>query len=174
MRKLSAIFSNFNMPTKINLMIGFSLIVMLFLAMMSLAQTQNTLMREKSILIKQHVEMVDNIVQQYYAKQQAGTITEAQAEAGAKEAIQKLRYDGNNYFWIMDKNAKIILHPIKPELNNSDGNKIKDPKGKHLFTEMAQVIAKDGSGFIRYEWSKPTADPKKSFAKMAYVQDLKK
>ena len=174
MRKLSAIFSNFNMPTKINLMIGFSLIVMLFLAVMSLAQTQNTLMREKSILIKQHVEMVDNIAGQYYAKQQAGILTEAQAEAGAKEAIQKLRYDGNNYFWIMDKNAKIILHPIKPELNNSDGNKIKDPKGKHLFTEMAQVIAKDGSGFIRYEWSKPTEDPKKSFAKMAYVQDLKK
>jgi methyl-accepting chemotaxis protein len=174
MRKLSAIFSNFNMPTKINLMIAFSIIVMLFLAIISLAQTQNTLMREKGTMIKQNVEMVDNIVGQYYAKQQSGILTEEQAEAGAKEAIQKLRYDGNNYFWIMDAKAKIVLHPLKSELNNTDGNIIKDPKGKYLFTEMAKEVAKNGSGYVKYEWSKPTADPKKTYAKMAYVQDLKK
>jgi methyl-accepting chemotaxis protein len=75
----------------------------------------------------------------------------------AKQQISSLRFgpDSQDYFFIIDANSKMIMHPIKPELNGKDMSDFQDPKGKRLFAEMAKISREKGEGFVEYMWPKP-------------------
>jgi methyl-accepting chemotaxis protein len=88
------------------------------------------------------------------------------ARKSAVTRISKLRYGNGDYFWINDLQPRMIMHPAKPELNGQDLTDYKDPTGKQIFVEFANIVKKDGSGFIEYQWPKPGKDasqPKLSF-----------
>ena len=72
--------------------------------------------------------------------------------------LAALRYGNNDYYWINDMHPKMVMHPIKPEMNGSDLSAYKDPNGKLLFVDFVNVVRKDGSGFVPYEWPKPGFD----------------
>lgn len=75
----------------------------------------------------------------------------------ARRAIGALRYgrDGKDYFWINDETPKMIMHPLKPELNGQDLSGFSDPNGKKLFVEMARVCREQKEGLVEYMWPKP-------------------
>jgi methyl-accepting chemotaxis protein len=88
------------------------------------------------------------------------------ARKAAAARISKLRYGNGDYFWINDFGPRMIMHPAKPELNGQDLTNNKDPNGKKLFVEFVDVVKKQGSGFVDYEWPKPGKDvpqPKLSY-----------
>jgi len=88
------------------------------------------------------------------------------ARKTAAARISKLRYGNGDYFWINDLGPRMIMHPLKPELNGQDLTDNKDPNGKRLFVEFANIVKKQGSGFVDYQWPKPGKDapqPKLSF-----------
>jgi methyl-accepting chemotaxis protein len=88
------------------------------------------------------------------------------ARKTAAARISKLRYGNDDYFWINDFGPRMIMHPAKPELNGQDLSNNKDPSGKRLFVEFVDVVKKQGSGFVDYQWPKPgkdTPQPKLSY-----------
>ena len=40
-----------------------------------------------------------------------------EARQRAAAAIQALRYSGNEYIWINDMHPRMVMHPIRAELN---------------------------------------------------------
>ena len=89
----------------------------------------------------------------------------------AKKAIAQLRYGAKNtdYFWINDMGPKMVMHPIKPQLNGKDLSGSKDPNGKKLFVEMVNVCQDKGEGFVDYMWPMPGHEepvPKLSYVKL--------
>lgn len=89
----------------------------------------------------------------------------------ARKQISSLRFGpaGDDYFFIIDSDANMIMHPIKPEMDGNNYKDYADPKGKKLFSEMAQVGRDKGEGFVDYMWPKPGKEepvPKLSFVKM--------
>jgi len=100
-------------------------------------------------------------------------VAEAQFMDDAKKRISELRYgpEDKDYFWINDMNPKMIMHPIKPDLNGKDLSDFKDPNGKHLFNEFVKVCRERGEGFVDYMWPKPGYD--KPVAKLSYVKLFK-
>jgi methyl-accepting chemotaxis protein len=96
-----------------------------------------------------------------------GETSDEKAQANAAQRIAKLRYAGGEYFWINDLAAKMVMHPIKPEMNGQDVSGTKDPTGKRLFIEFADTVRKSGSGFVGYQWPKPGSD--KPQPKLSYV-----
>jgi methyl-accepting chemotaxis protein len=91
----------------------------------------------------------------------------------AKQQIGSLRFgpDNQDYFFVIDTEAKIVMHPIKPELNGKDMNDFQDPKGKRLFAEMAKVSKDKGEGYVDYMWPKP--GEKDPVRKISYVKLFK-
>lgn len=91
----------------------------------------------------------------------------------AKAEIASLRFgpDGNDYFFIIDTDYRMVMHPIKPSLNNTSMKDFHDPKGKALFREMVETCERDGHGFVNYLWPKPGED--EPVAKLSYVQLFK-
>jgi len=82
----------------------------------------------------------------------------AQARQAAAERIAALRYGSGDYFWINDLEPRMVMHPLRQDLNGQPLGGIKDPTGKHLFVEFAEVVKKSGSGYVDYLWPKPGKD----------------
>jgi len=104
---------------------------------------------------KHVVETATGVIKHFIAESNSGTLTVAAAQDRAKAALNTLRYDIQEYFWINDLGHKMIMHPISPELNGKDMSNEQDPTGKYLFREFVNVASKDGAGFVDYLWPKP-------------------
>lgn len=100
-------------------------------------------------------------------------VAEESLKNQAKKAVGSLRYGHNSedYFWINDMQANMVMHPIKPELNGKDLSGMKDPNGKYLFKEMVAVCEKSGEGYVEYMWPKPGEE--KPVNKISYVKLFK-
>ncbi len=134
------------------------------------------------------VETAFSVVSHFAEQAQKGALTTEEAQGRAKAAVEALRYESKDYFWINDMTPRMIMHPMKPQLNGKDISGVKDPDGKHLFVEMVKVCRKDGAGFVDYLWPKPGVDepqPKISYVKLfpawqwvigsgVYIDDVEK
>jgi len=96
----------------------------------------------------------------------SGALSREQAQAQARAAIKQMRYSGNEYFWLQDTQPRMVMHPIKHELDGKDLSDIKDADGVYLFKEFVRVTQGSGEGFVNYLWPKPGHDapqPKQSY-----------
>nr|NJM00902.1 methyl-accepting chemotaxis protein [Desulfobacula sp.] len=112
-----------------------------------------TLMEEKKQKLKNIVEMGVSQIEGIFASKDTD-------EAGKKAVIFKLvsdtKYDaGTGYLWINDMTPAMVFHPVNQALNGKNLSDYKDPDGKRLFVEMAEVCKKEGEGTVGYKWAKP-------------------
>jgi methyl-accepting chemotaxis protein len=117
---------------------------------------------------RQHVEVAYGMLEWAHAREQAGELNHERAQTLAKESIGRLRYDEKEYFFISDLEPRVVMHPIKPELNGRDASGIKDPNGLPLFQVMADTVRRDGAGFVNYQWPRPGSE--KPVDKLSYVK----
>ncbi|MET0208785.1 MAG: cache domain-containing protein, partial [Burkholderiaceae bacterium] len=125
-----------------------------------------SLLDVKMLTTVEQVKNAEKIAQSWHGRIGAAGLSDADARAGAAAEIGKIRYSGSEYIWINDMTPKMVMHPIKPELNGKDLNQNKDPNGKHLFVEFVTMVKAQGSGFVDYLWPKPGAsqpEPKRSY-----------
>ncbi len=78
-----------------------------------------------------------------------------QLKKEALKAVEDIRFGKTGYFFVLDKNLKMLMHPIKSSLVGKDMKNAKDPSGKYFFREVAQSLKKDDSGMVDYVWDKP-------------------
>ncbi|OGU16116.1 MAG: chemotaxis protein [Geobacteraceae bacterium GWC2_53_11] len=126
------------------------------------------IMNEKQATVSYMVQGAASVLASFQKQVEAGTLTKEEAQKQAAEKIAAMRYDGSNYLWINDLGPKMVMHPIKPELNGKDLSDNKDPNGKALFVEMASICKEKGKGFVEYVWSKPGSS--KPVPKISYVE----
>ncbi|NQY93095.1 MAG: cache domain-containing protein [Campylobacteraceae bacterium] len=96
-------------------------------------------------------------------------LSRAQLRVYIKSLIQETRYGKYGYFWINDLEAKMIMHPIMPNLNGQDLFDWQDKNGKKIFKEFAKIANEDERGFVEYVWPKPgfeTPQPKISYVRI--------
>jgi methyl-accepting chemotaxis protein len=132
---------------------------------------ENSLIVEKQNKTKELTQTAWTAVNAAYQQQKSGALTEKDAQALAMKEVGALRYgdDSSGYFWISDTRAYMVMHPIKPEMNGQDEANYKDPNGKAIFVEMANVVKQKGEGLVNYMWQYGTdakrIEPKTSFVK---------
>jgi methyl-accepting chemotaxis protein len=114
------------------------------------------------------VETAMGVIKWAHALEATGKLDRQSAQQQARAAVSTLRYNGSEYFWINDMHPRVVMHPIKPELDGKDVTDTKDPQGKSLFVAFADMVRKEGKGFVYYLWPKPgQAEP---VPKVSYVQ----
>ncbi len=128
---------------------------------------RNLLLQDRQEKIRSLVEAAYGVVAYYEAEARAGKLPLEAAQTAALATVRMMRYDSNEYFWINDMLPRMLMHPIKPELDGQDISTVKDPNGKSLFNEFVAVVKKDGKGFVDYYWPKPGAQ--EPVAKISYV-----
>ncbi|WP_105401286.1 MULTISPECIES: methyl-accepting chemotaxis protein [unclassified Neorhizobium] len=125
----------------------------------SLFQSYASSERERKAGLAQMNDVALTVLKKYQALETSGAMTREQAQSEAKAVISVMRYgEGSGYFWINDMHPRMIMHPIKAELNGKDLSNDKDPNGKFLFVEFANTVKAQGKGFVDYYWPKPGAE----------------
>jgi methyl-accepting chemotaxis protein len=114
------------------------------------------------------VESAIAVAAQLDAKVAKGALSREEAQIQAKTQISMMRYRGSEYFFITDMAPKMIMHPIRTELDGKDLSGNKDPNGKPLFLEFVRVVQENGSGFVDYLWPRPGSE--NPISKISYVQ----
>jgi methyl-accepting chemotaxis protein len=152
---------------KIYALICLSFIGLLGVAFLGSRELASSLDQQKQIELQHLGELALGIVKEEHAAAQKGGVSDADAQKRAMARIAALRYGNNDYFWINDMHPKMVMHPIKPEMNGNDLSTYKDPNGKLLFVDFVDTVKKSGSGFVPYEWPKPGFD--KPQPKLSYV-----
>ncbi|MDO6705601.1 methyl-accepting chemotaxis protein [Photobacterium sp. 1_MG-2023] len=144
---------NISIKIKLQLLVAIAAGMIVSVCIYNLALQRTAAFQEREGKLRAQVETAQSIIQ-YFAGQ-ASELGQTQAQQMAKKAIEQLRYDSDNYFWITNPRQQVILHPLKPELNGADASSIRDGSGQYHWQEMARIAASDGQGFLDYTWRAP-------------------
>jgi len=104
---------------------------------------------------RQHVEIAHGLIVFAHAQVAGGQLKQEEAQQKVLRELAALRYDGNEYFWVNDMHPRVLMHPIKSELDGKDVGGMKDPNGLALFRAFVAEVQKNGKGFVGYQWPKP-------------------
>ncbi|WP_434617903.1 bacteriohemerythrin [Azospirillum sp. B2RO_4] len=163
-----ALFERISIKGKIALILAAAGLGLVLVAAVSLIGLRAEMMADRQDKTRNVVEVAHSLIAHFEAQERAGTLPRDAAQAQAKIALKALRHDGDEYFFITDLAPRMIMHPIKPELDGTDVSRNADPNGKLLFQEFVRVVKADGAGFVDYLWPKPgSAQP---VAKLSYVK----
>ncbi|MCG3725479.1 cache domain-containing protein [Vibrio cincinnatiensis] len=142
-----------NVRQKILVIEVISLMIIVLISLYGVNQLKGMAYQERQNSIQHQVESVVSLVNHY--AQLSGVMGEEQAKQQAIEAIKALRYDGDNYFWVMMPNAQLVLHPFRPEMTNKDMSQERDGAGRFHWQEMSRTVQRQGSGFVEYTFISP-------------------
>tara|TARA_B110001454_G_scaffold15036_2_gene13456 strand:+ start:6742 stop:8385 length:1644 start_codon:yes stop_codon:yes gene_type:complete len=143
---------------RLSLLIALFIVGLLTITSIILMQYRSSLLEHKAGQTQLLVQTTHSLLSDYYDRFKLGEFSEQEARAAALKAVSKLRYASDNYFWVNDYDAKMVMHPIKPALNGKNLADFADPNGKKIFIEMTKIVASHGQGFVPYQWPKPGAE----------------
>ena len=152
-------------------LIGLIAVALLGLGMLSayfLFSERSLLLQERQTAVRFAVETANEVLVRYEALAKSGQLSEDEAKAQALALLGQMRYDKVEYFWVNDMQPRMVMHPIKPELNGKDLAQNKDAEGKPLFVAFVDVVKAQGAGYVSYLWPKPGSEqpvPKVSYVK---------
>ena len=159
--------SRMTVSRKIYALIGLSFLGLVGIGVLDSRELASSLKQQKQIELQHLADLALGIVKEEHAAAQKGDIAVADAQKRALARIAVLRYGNNDYFWVNDMQPRMVMHPIKPEMNGNDLSTYKDPNGKTLFVDFVNAVKKDGAGFVPYDWPKPGFD--RPQPKLSYV-----
>lgn len=163
------LFNRLRLRTRIQLITGAAMVGLLLVAGLGLKSLATEMRNDRLTNAQHQIDTAWSILARFDAEERAGHLTHEAAQAGALATIKALRYGDGNYFWVNDAAARIVMHPIRSDLDGTDGAKITDPNGVSPFVRAAEAVRGSGAGSFSYLWPKPgrTAPVEKiSYAKL--------
>ena len=158
-----------NIGRRLNLLTLAALCAMTLGLGVALLRLGDVMLHDVATQTRATLETAYGVVEQYQAQEADGRLTREQAQAGALSTLRKMRYNGKEYFWVNDLLPRMIMHPVKPELEGKDLRQTTDPDGRFPFVEFVKAAERNPDGdFVAYRWPKPGSDapqPKISFVK---------
>lgn len=115
------------------------------------------------------VETAFGVIEHFAALESNGKLSRQDAQQSAKDAIRRLRFEDGNYFWINDLEPRMVMHPLRTDLDGKPVGDLKDASGRAYFQTFVETAKRTGQGFVEYEFLKPQTGqvvPKISFVKL--------
>lgn len=159
---------SWSISRKLGVLTASAIMGIFLLTALFLHSERKLILEERQEHVRQTVETAYGFLGHYHDMVTQGMMPEKEAQAMAMAAVKRLRYDGNEYFWINDMEPRMVMHPIKPELDGKSLAEHKDPSGKPLFVEATAIVRAGGAGFLFYSWPKPGTT--KPVPKVSYVK----
>ncbi len=163
--------SNLSISKKLVIFLAVSCVAIFAMLAYTLVIYRATLVSERQHEVVQLVDTAASVFVRYEKMAADGKISTEDARERALAAVEALRYGQDGYFWVQDTDIKMVMHPIKPSLNDKELKDIKDADGLNLFVAMNDVIRENnGAGFVNYMWPMPGQD--EPAPKLSYVKQI--
>lgn len=158
---------NVRIGIRIQLITVAAVVGMIAIMALSLSDASRQMRQDRTTKTQHVLETAFGTIEYFAAEEKAGRLSRDAAQLAAKAAIKSMRYGGTEYFWINDLDARVIMHPIRADLDGTDGARVLTD-GFSPFTAAADIGRKNGSGSFGYLWPKP--GEAKPVEKVSYVK----
>lgn len=149
---------NFTINVRLWAILGLALGAILFLQIQNTVHQHQQLYAAKQESVRYVVDGVYSLIQYYHQREQQG-MPRAEAQERALNAIRAIRYDDDEYFWINNSKADLIMHAANPSLDGRNMRDFQDPNGVYLFRAIVGTAQEHRSGgYVHYQWPKPGFD----------------
>lgn len=138
--------NNIKVSHKLSIIIIASIIGSLCLLFIASKSLKDNLISEREARLS---AVIDSTLSQIRHLEQTLPKTTAQREA--KNLIRALRFDGNNYLFVMNEQRKVLAHPIRPDLEGQQMGNQRNEREQFWF-EMVDTARNGGSGAVTYPW----------------------
>ncbi|WP_423195295.1 MULTISPECIES: cache domain-containing protein [unclassified Cupriavidus] len=122
-------------------------------------------LQSKEMELRHYVELAQSAI----APMVRSGHNDAATRAAAMEALARLDYGPDGYFFLYDMQGRNLMHPRQPELVGQDLWLMRDPQGALTIQKLIQA-ARDGGGSVRYLWKKPSSQ--QVAPKLGYVVSI--
>lgn len=159
---------NLKIGVRLNLVSLAALVGLGLVLALSLFRLEAVIQKDVEVGTRNSVEIAHSILNHYQKLESEGKMSRTAAQAAARDAIKAIRYSGEEYFFILDMQTRMIALPTSPEIEGQQVGEHMDADGVYLFQEMVDMARSDGEGFVRYHWSEKVgaeAKPKLSYVK---------
>lgn len=181
---LLTVFTRLSLRKKVNL-VGLTVIllfaVILFLRVLPLLEQGKLEERRGKLkaVVNSVVSLMDFYERQIRSQAWKTDPTMPKNIAQAKKLIIKnlrqMRYDKTEYFFILDGRGKMVMHPLKPELEGKNMLDIKDHNGDAIFHSMVINSKRDSEAFVSFLWQAKYSpiifEPQTTYAKYYWPWD---
>ena len=159
--------NSWRVSTRMQLLIGLTLIGLLILCAIALLQLRDSMLEDRKEKTRNLVEVGLALVEHHHQHFRSGAATEDEARSAAKESLRNVRYGPKDYFFIIDTQHVYVLLPPNTAFEGQDKKDMKDARGKPLIQEIV-ATANRGGGFVDY-WF-PRAGQQQPEPKLGYVE----
>ncbi|MEW6995421.1 cache domain-containing protein [Colwelliaceae bacterium MEBiC 14330] len=84
------------------------------------------------------------------------------------DALRDIRFNkGRGYFFVYQRDGLSVMHPILPDIQNTNLWDFQDVKGNYVIRQLSNIATSQGEGFLRWWWNKP-ADTNNEYEKIGY------
>jgi len=120
----------------------------------ALPSQRKNLLASRKRMVYEMTHMAWTLLEHYQQRVETGELSLDAAQTRVAERIRFLRYgeESKDYFWINDTLPRIIMHPYRTDLENTDVSGFADPHGKHLFVEFVNATQHQDHAFVEYMW----------------------
>ncbi len=171
-------------PKKLLILIAVSALVSTAAIGVQLLSLKERIRADREQMLVSQVDTATTIAKGFAEQAQKGEISEAEAKRLAASAIRSIRYGKGDYFFVMQEDGLMVVHP-KPEREGQSSWDDTDANGFHQSRALI-ASAKDGGGFTSYVWPRLGEDvpsPKLAYSNLfapwgwviatgVYVDDL--
>ncbi|HEX7682172.1 MAG TPA: methyl-accepting chemotaxis protein [Trinickia sp.] len=147
-----------------------SLLALLIVSLLAAYLSYQTRMDERKADLVNSAQIGLSIVKEYEALARAGKMTESEAKKEALDRLRGVRYGSDGYFLVLDTDARMVMHPMKPKTVGSDLSKVTDADGRHHYVAFVKTATgPQSAGFVDYVFPHPHVSPPKAVPKLGYV-----
>lgn len=150
---------------KLLILVGIMMLSILSAYLLSLQYSYHDLLTSRKTTLK---SVVDNTVNQLSVQLESAS-SQAQQLTQARHLLNALRFDQDNYLFIVNQQGVCLVHPTMPELEGKNLNQIFDSKHQPAFQQMLNAL--HGDHFWRFFWPRPGSNPT-PIEKLVYVAPL--
>ena len=97
--------------TRLAALVGAALLALVLMGGLNLRTLHNTMLADREAQISNMLVMGEHLVAHYHGQQQQGLLTQAQAQAAAKDALTQLNNNGKSYYWVRTPAGLNLVHP---------------------------------------------------------------
>ncbi|RQW29046.1 methyl-accepting chemotaxis protein [Rhodobacteraceae bacterium CH30] len=159
-----------SMRSKLYLLVALAVSGLIVLGMTALYMQRQALLDDRIDKVKGLVESTVSMVGFYEDEARQGRLATEQAQRLALAAISRQRFDGEEYFFVLDRELSWIAHGVNPKLVGQSIRGKTDANGADLGALFGTSIQR-GGGVVEYVWAKPGAAA--PVGKISYVASSK-
>jgi len=126
-----------------------------------------TIYQERVNKIKYVINFADDVLQYENFLVKSKQTTLKQAQKAVIEIFKKVRFENNDYIWVVKESGIMIYHPY-PKMIGNNVESFSDIKKYKLGKQIVGIALSKGNGYATYYWTKIREQKDKHYIKLSY------